>query len=226
MAVLHNTHAHSHTSSYLNRCPHILYLKIPSVCIPFSLSTVSARTVITQGKGPAWPFSSCASYTSSRIPPNMDGLKRASWGVRRGGEGRGGVGRGGEGRDRVGKGRERKGRGRDGEGEEREGEERGGKGREGWGRRGDEWREDGRSGKGEHEGRVFFLPIQQLTPCNSNLHPQHTNSHPPQHCYLRCSHFFHCWFLNPLPATCEGHTLHTAVTVLGKHMHRNLYETI
>ena len=123
MAVLHNTHAHSHTSSSLNRCPHILYLKIPSVCFPFSLSTVSASTVITQGKAPAWPFSSCASYTSSRIPPNMDGLKRASWGVRRGGEGRGGEGQGGEGTGKEGEG---KGWGRGGEG-------RGGEGREGEG---------------------------------------------------------------------------------------------
>ena len=143
MAVLHSTHAHSHTSSSPNRCPHILYLKIPSVCIPFSLSTVSARTVITQGKGPAWPFPSCASYTSSRIPPNMDGLKGASWGVRRGGEGRGGEGRRGE------KSKEREGEGRGGE----EGEGRRGEGREGRGGEGRGGEERGREGRaGEERG--------------------------------------------------------------------------
>lgn len=69
------------------------YLKIPSVCGPFSFSTASVRASMTQGRVWSGNLALCSSITSSRVVANIEGLNGASCeGVRGGDEGRRGEG--------------------------------------------------------------------------------------------------------------------------------------
>ena len=62
------------------------YLKIPSVCGPFSFSTASVRASMTQGRVWSGNLALCSSITSSRVVPNIEGLNGASCEGVRGGD--------------------------------------------------------------------------------------------------------------------------------------------